>query len=88
MTLTKDDRRKLREACSVVYPGFRTPSPAEEFALTSAWCAANDVTHDFYGEGDLIAGFEARIATLLGKPAAAFMPSGVMAQLIAVRIWT
>jgi threonine aldolase len=46
------------------------------------------VAHDFYGAGPLIADFEARIAELTGKAAAAFMPSGVMAQLIAIRIWT
>ena len=88
MTLTPDERRRLREACAVVYPGFRTPSPAEEFRLIGDWCAANGVSHDVYGEGALIGDFEAKIAALLGKPAAAFLPSGVMAQLIAVRIWT
>ncbi|MDB5483250.1 MAG: threonine aldolase [Caulobacteraceae bacterium] len=71
----------------MVLPGFRTPAPAEEFRLLAAWCAANDVTHDVYGEGRLIEDFERRIAGLTGKPAAAFMPSGVMAQLAAIRIW-
>jgi len=88
MTLNTDERRKLREGCVVVYPGFRTPSPAEEFRLIGEWCAANNVAHDVYGEGELIGGFESKIAALLGQPAAAFMPSGVMAQLVAVRIWT
>jgi threonine aldolase len=83
-----EDRRKLREACHTVYPGFRTTSPAETFSGLAAWCEAGGVRHDAYGEGGLIAEFEAKMAALLGKPAAVFMPSGTMAQLIAVRIWT
>jgi threonine aldolase len=43
---------------------------------------------DMYGEGPLIADFEREMATLLGKPAAVFMPSGTMAQQIALRIWS
>ncbi|HEY5107300.1 MAG TPA: beta-eliminating lyase-related protein [Caulobacteraceae bacterium] len=87
MPLTADDRQQLRERCTVILPGFRTPPPAEEFRLMADWCLANDVAHDVYGEGRLIEDFEGRIAGLTGKPAAAFMPSGVMAQLIAIKIW-
>ncbi len=42
---------------------------------------------DDYGEGDYIANFEKQIADLLGKESAVFMPSGTMAQQIALRIW-
>ncbi len=42
---------------------------------------------DRYGTGPLIEGFEREIAGLLGKEAAVFMPSGTMAQQIALRIW-
>lgn len=42
---------------------------------------------DVYGNGDLISSFEVEIAGLLGKPAAIFLPSGTMAQPIALRIW-
>ena len=42
---------------------------------------------DLYGSGALIEEFEAEIAEILGKPAAVFMPSGTMAQQIALRIW-
>jgi threonine aldolase len=87
MPLSAEDRQKLRERCPVVLPGFRTPPPAEEFRLLAEWCQANDVTHDVYGEGRLIEDFEHRIAGLTGKAAAAFMPSGVMAQLAAIRVW-
>ena len=43
---------------------------------------------DAYGEGELIERFEREIAGLLGKEAAVFMPSGTMAQQIALRIWS
>ena len=88
MPLSADDRQKLRERCAVNMPGFRTLPPAEEFAMLADWCRANGVQHDVYGEGPLIANFEGRIAELTGKTAAAFMPSGVMAQLAAVRVWS
>lgn len=43
---------------------------------------------DHYGSGEHIRRFEDRVAQLLGKPAAIFMPSGTMAQQIALRIWS
>jgi threonine aldolase len=46
-----------------------------------------DMEPDSYGKGDLIEGFEAEVATLLGKEAALFFPSGTMAQMIALRVW-
>ena len=88
MPLTVEERRQLRERCSVILWGFRTPTAAEEFRLLADWCQANNVVHDTYGEGALIEDFEARVAGLTGKAAAAFMPSGVMAQLAAIRVWT
>ncbi|HEY3064121.1 MAG TPA: beta-eliminating lyase-related protein [Chloroflexota bacterium] len=50
--------------------------------------AGPDEEPDRYGEGSLINGFESEIATLLGKEAALFLPSGTMAQQIALRIWS
>jgi threonine aldolase len=44
------------------------------------------VLPDLYGQGDLINDFEKQVAELLGKPAAVFMPSGTLAQQIALRI--
>jgi threonine aldolase len=49
--------------------------------------AGEDELADTYGEGEIIQGFEHEIAGLLGKEAAVFMPSGTMAQQIALRIW-
>lgn len=41
---------------------------------------------DYYGQGKLIEDFEQRIAAMLGKQAGLFMPSGTLAQPIALRI--
>ena len=49
--------------------------------------AGSDEQPDHYGEGSLIEGFEQQIAALLGKEAAVFLPSGTMAQQIALRLW-
>ena len=84
----QEQRDALRKGCSLILPGFRPSSPADEFRRLADWCDAHDVDHDHYGVGASVESFEKKIAALLGKPAAAFMPSGIMAQLIAVRLWT
>jgi threonine aldolase len=88
MPHTPEQRQALRRRCTLIVPGFDTPDAAGEFRQLADWCARNDVAHDVYGKGELVEGFERKIAALLGKPAATFMPSGVMAQLTAVRLWT
>ncbi|HEY7781772.1 MAG TPA: beta-eliminating lyase-related protein [Ktedonobacterales bacterium] len=50
--------------------------------------AGPDERADLYGTGALIADFEREVAALLGKEDAVFMPSGTMAQQIALRIWS
>lgn len=42
---------------------------------------------DIYGAGEVIEGFQSKMASLLGKESAVFFPSGTMAQQIALRIW-
>ena len=46
----------------------------------------SDLGVDRYGSGGAVALLEEEIAEVLGKPAAVFMPSGTMAQQIAMRI--
>lgn len=47
---------------------------------------ATDTEPDYYGIGGVVGELEHEVASILGKPSAAFMPSGVMAQQIALRI--
>lgn len=87
-TLSTAERLSLRNRCSVNFNDHPVVAPADEFAALARWCAQDNVEADKYGEGALINGFEKKVAALLGKPAAVFMPSGKMAQLIAARIHT
>ena len=69
------------------YLAYHHPTRPKQ-TLTALAAATDDALRgDHYGAGELIGGFEQRIADLLGKEAAVFMPSGTMAQQIALRLW-
>jgi threonine aldolase len=74
-------KRRCRRFLSLDYP----QAPAETLAALARY-AGPDAEADHYGEGALVERLEARVADLLGKPAALFMPSGKTAQLLALRI--
>lgn len=88
MPKTPEEREALRDRCTLVLPGFKPSKPADDFRRLAEWCEAGGIDYDRYGSGPLIEDFERKIATMLGKAAATFVPSGVMAQLAAVRVWT
>lgn len=62
--------------------------PAESIATTLRKLVARAESQhaDVYGTGELIETFEHKIAALLGKPAAVFLPSGTLAQPLALKI--
>jgi threonine aldolase len=70
-------------------PGLRLPAPAAELRELADAAAALDEpgAWDRYGEHGPVAALERRVAELLGKPAAAMFPSGVMAQQSMLRVW-
>jgi threonine aldolase len=78
---TPAELHELRRSCarSLDWHGYRTPSDylAEIPADTAA---------DVYGHGGVVAELESEVASMLKKPAAVFMPSGMMAQQIALRV--
>ncbi len=84
--LTERAERTLR-GCTrfLTQHGLRSP---REILRELAEAADPDLAPDRYGKGELINGFEAQIAELLGKEAAVFLPSGTLAQQIALRIWS
>ncbi len=60
---------------------------ADFLAATQDSAAGEVARWDRYGEHGPVAALEARLAELLGKPAVAMFPSGVMAQQSMVRVW-
>src|SRR3954451_1391931 len=66
--------------------GPRRPAGAAAQLRAAADALPPDARPDQYGEGPVVEEFEARFAELLDKEAAALLPSGTMAQQIALRI--
>ena len=77
----------LKSKCKKIIPGHPGQKPGEEFARIAEYCRENEFAADHYGTGDLINSFEKKVADLLGFEAACFMPSGTMAQQIALKIY-
>src|SRR5690606_18745126 len=59
------------------------PSPAMREAMARA-----EVGNDIYGEDPTVNALEEKVARLLGKEAAVFVPSGTMANQIAIGLHT
>jgi threonine aldolase len=71
--------------CTYAIAGHGRPDPAAIYATPGTFGEPRaDV--DLYGAGTRLNAFETRIAKLLGKDAGVFMPSGTMAQQIALRV--
>ncbi|WP_260926562.1 threonine aldolase family protein [Novosphingobium sp. 9] len=92
------ERARLRLTCRHL-AGAGPVHPAEHFEAIAGWLREHGPHHtdagfvpglepDNYGTGALVEDFEAEVAALFGLPAARFMPSGCMAQPIALRIWS
>jgi threonine aldolase len=81
---------RLRDAsrdCERVFGPTRT-TPAEDFRALADACDSLGIDgHDRYGDDGPVVRLETEVAALLGKPAAAFFPSGVMAQQCVLRVW-
>lgn len=83
--LAPDEARVLREGCDRALHGNGIRSVADAIAEIQS-LPAEDLASDVYGNGGAVTALETEVRELLGKPAAVFMPSGTMAQQIALRI--
>ncbi|MGN6444467.1 threonine aldolase family protein [Amnibacterium sp.] len=76
-----DDLSALRDSCDRHLAGHGPVRAADLLATIPP-----DTEVDVYGAGGVVAALEAEVARLLGKPAAVFLPSGIMAQQAALRV--
>ena len=78
---------EILSRCTNILPDYRSRRPMKEVLFELAESLEGDEYLDGYGMGSNLADFEAEIAALFGKEAAVFLPTGTMAQQIALRIW-
>lgn len=83
--MAEHDWREIMWRCER-WLGQRRPASAAELLRAAAAALPPDAWPDHYGEGEFVETFELRIAELFGTQAAALLPSGTMAQQIALRI--
>jgi len=76
-----EETRARRAACTDSFLGNGLVRPRELIATIDP-----DAEPDTYAEGGVVAELERHVAALLGKPAAAFLPSGTMAQAATLRV--
>jgi threonine aldolase len=75
---------ELQAQCTRFLMGRGRPSPGQ--MLDEIASLGDELGGDVYGAGGAVTAIEAQVQELLGKPAAVFMPSGTMAQQIALRV--
>jgi threonine aldolase len=81
--------RTATEACPVTLYGRAFRSPAQAFGDLARACAELGIEEwDVYGDSGPVERLESELVTLFGVEAAAFFPSGVMAQQAALRVHT
>ncbi len=80
-------RRELVRGCTRFLSGHGMEAVDADYRDIADFVRDHHAEPDVYGTGEFLNGFEEEIATLLGFPAAVFMPTGIMAQQIALRIW-
>lgn len=84
-TIPPEELQRLRAGCDRALGGIGLRTTADVLAEVTA-LPAEDLKEDWYGDGGAVTTLETEVRELLGKPAAVFMPSGTMAQQIALRI--
>lgn len=83
---TARSTEEIIAACERFLGGHGPMRPRDELLAIATATDADEVA-DIYGKGALIEEFEREVAELLGTEAALFLPTGTMAQQIALRIW-
>ena len=84
----QDRARAAQRGVTRVLSGRMPSSPEQELRdLADVAASLGDPGWDRYGARGPVALLEERLAALLGKPAVAVFPSGVMAQQAMLRVW-
>ncbi|WP_414830534.1 threonine aldolase family protein [Alteromonas sp. H39] len=78
---------QLHKRASAVIHRHKQASIKDELARLSKLAEADD-ERDTYGKGGVVAHFESELQTLFGMPACVFLPTGTLAQCVAVKCYS
>jgi threonine aldolase len=78
---------ELRKQCTRFLGGNPIVALPFLYRKIADYSESHKISADYYGVGEFLNGFEKEVATELGFESAVFLPSGTMAQLIALRVW-
>jgi len=81
------DIEEILAQCTNVLPGHGPRRSLKETFQEMADALTGDEFFDHYGSGSYITEFEAEMAEMFDQESAVFLPSGTMAQQIALRLW-
>jgi threonine aldolase len=84
--MTEQEIQKIFKQCQRFFNHHSPVNLKDQLKLLAEEVSCDEGI-DFYGAGKLIDDFEKEVAIILGKPKSVFMPSGTMAQAMALRIW-
>jgi threonine aldolase len=84
-SLSDEEIRELRAGCDR-FLGVHGARTSADMLAEIATLQEDELAEDWYGEAGVVPILEEEVRGLLDKPAAVFMPSGTMAQQIALRI--
>jgi threonine aldolase len=82
------DPAEVRRSCRRFLSAPPEHNMRERLLALAARPEADSALVDMYGQGGPVADVEERVAELLGKPAARWVSTGVIAQQAALRAWT
>jgi threonine aldolase len=85
-TPNEEEKRRLKASCRRFLSGHEPCSMPDRLRRLAD--LAPDEPPDEYGAGSVVERLERRVAELLGKERAVFVPKGVIAQQAALRVWS
>jgi threonine aldolase len=86
--LEQSEINNVRKSCKKFLNNHPVKSMKNWMHELAEFLEDNELEPDRYGEGEYLNSFEHQVAKLLGKEKAIFLPTGTMAQQIALRIWS
>ncbi len=87
LTLEQDEINKVKAECQY-FLHWHYPCTPHDYFTEMAQQIPQKISQDVYGQGEYLQNFENELSDLLGHENCLFLPSGTMAQLIAMRIWS